>query len=184
MMLRPLSRETSSVVGSRGFTLVELMAVTAIIGVLASVALPMLRDYAIRAQVTEGVALIDELRRRVEVAYYDNGTNALPDTIPGTPAPSGQQYGGPYWTYQQMFGSADDMWDRIELQPKGPNRVIVLRAQRKTEWANSDIGLHLQIRRNADRSLDFRCTVNNDIVRERFVPASCRVGDVEDWINW
>ena len=169
---------------SAGFTLVELMSVTAIIGVLASIALPFMRDYAIQAEVTEGVTMIDELRRRVEVAYYDNNMAGLPTTVPGLPAPNGQLNGGPYWTYQNMFGTTHPMWDKVEYQLKGPNRVLVLRAQRKPEWANSDIGLHLQIRRNADRSLDFRCNVNNDPIRERFVPASCRVGTPDDWVSW
>ncbi|MEX2131561.1 MAG: prepilin-type N-terminal cleavage/methylation domain-containing protein, partial [Pseudohongiellaceae bacterium] len=110
--------------GCRGFTLIELMMVTAIIGVLASISMPMLRDYAITARVTEGVTLIDELRRRIEVGYYDNNLVSLPTTIPGAPSPSGQLYGGPYYNYQDMFGVAHEMWDRIELQPKGANRVL------------------------------------------------------------
>lgn len=170
--------------GSHGFTLIELMMVIAIIGVLASISMPILRDYAIQAQVTEGVALIDELRRRIEIGYYDNNQVSLPATIPGAGTPSGQLYGGPFYTYQNMFGVVHNMWERIELQPKGPHRVIVLRAFRKPAWANSDIGLHLQIRVNADRSLSFRCTVNSDPVRERFVPATCRGGGPDVWVGW
>jgi len=41
----------------KGFTLIELMIVVAIIGILAAVALPAYQDYTIRAKVTEGISL-------------------------------------------------------------------------------------------------------------------------------
>jgi prepilin-type N-terminal cleavage/methylation domain-containing protein len=166
----------------RGFTLIELLATTAILGVLLSVAVPWMQSYTIRARVTEGVLLLGELSRRVATEFYQRGE--ISSGIPGAPPPDGTIHGGPYWDYATMFGAEHEMWSRIEYQPKGPHRVIALRAHRKPEWLNSDIGLHLQVKRVNDNELDFRCTINNTQDRIEFVPASCQDGNVNDWSSW
>jgi type IV pilus assembly protein PilA len=60
----------------KGFTLIELMIVVAIIGVLAAVALPAYQDYTVRAKVAEGLTLAKSLQTLVA----DNAANATPQS--------------------------------------------------------------------------------------------------------
>lgn len=57
----------------KGFTLIELMIVVAIIGILAAVALPAYQDYTIRAKVTEGIGLVSALKADMSSMYAADG---------------------------------------------------------------------------------------------------------------
>ena len=58
----------------KGFTLIELMIVVAIIGILAAIAIPAYQDYTIRAQVTEGLSLASPVKAGVAESYANSGT--------------------------------------------------------------------------------------------------------------
>mgnify|MGYP001812517246 CR=1 FL=1 len=58
----------------KGFTLIELMIVVAIIGILAAIAIPAYQDYTIRSQVTEGLNLAGAVKAAVAERYSQTGT--------------------------------------------------------------------------------------------------------------
>jgi type IV pilus assembly protein PilA len=57
----------------KGFTLIELMIVVAIIGILAAIAIPAYQDYTIRAQVTEGLNLAGAVKAAVAEDFASEG---------------------------------------------------------------------------------------------------------------
>jgi len=73
-----------------GFTLIELMIVVAIIGVLASVAIPMLSSNQLRTKSTEAKTNLGAIRVVQEAAFSEHGAysaaNAEPSVIPGSNA--------------------------------------------------------------------------------------------------
>ena len=83
----------------QGFTLIELMIVVAIVGILASIALPAYQDYVAKTQISESIILLDAARKEAEVQIISSRglfPTAAVGAAPTTLASVGVKLGGTY----------------------------------------------------------------------------------------
>ena len=120
----------------KGFTLIELMIVVAIIGILAAIAIPAYQDYTIRAQVTEGINLADAVKVAVADYYTQNGvfpaaglTTAAPTGLGFTAASTGK------YSTVQYPGSRRDPGD-LQLGGRPAGQCQARRGRHEHRWAS------------------------------------------------
>mgnify|MGYP003383320851 CR=1 FL=1 len=95
---------------AQGFTLIEMMIVVAIIGILASIAMPAYQDYAKRAKISEALTAISQCR--TEVSHYLQ-VNA---TLPSLPNRFGCESTTPKTAYVRSIKTGTDGSIAVELQ--------------------------------------------------------------------
>ncbi len=116
----------------KGFTLIEIMVTVAILGILASIAIPAYQDYTVRARVTEGLTLAAAAKLAVSETVLSN------NQLPANQAATG--YESPAATENvSSIVIADKTGDIvITYTPKAGNGTLImtpsLKAQGEITW--------------------------------------------------
>jgi type IV pilus assembly protein PilA len=140
----------------KGFTLIELMIVVAIIGILAAVAIPAYQDYTARAQVTEAVELLSGGKTSNAEYYADKGV---------WPLSSSSTMGNTIGKY--VAGIALTVGAGIS----GP---MQLTATMRVTGVNTVIQGRTLFLKTADGGKNWSCSDTTATVLPRYRPAACR----------
>ncbi|HGG7915803.1 TPA: pilin [Neisseria meningitidis] len=141
----------------KGFTLIELMIVIAIVGILAAVALPAYQDYTACAQMSEALTLAEGQKSAVVEYYSDNGTFPNSNTSAGIAASN--EIKGKYVASVKVEGNAS---------------VASITATMNSSNVNKDIKGKTLVLVGKQNSGSFSWECKKGSVDEKFLPSTCR----------
>ena len=137
----------------KGFTLIELMIVVAIIGILAAIALPAYQDYTARAQMSEALVLADGQKGAVTEYYADKGV------FPGNNATAG-------------IANASDISGKYVQQVGISGNGVITASMRTSNVAAGISGVSLTLTPTpGSGSVSWACTSS---ASAKYIPAACR----------
>ncbi|HHY5212636.1 TPA: pilin [Neisseria meningitidis] len=157
----------------KGFTLIELMIVIAIVGILAAVALPAYQDYTARAQVSEAILLAEGQKSAVTEYYLNHGEWPKNNTSAGVASSASDIKG----KYVQSVTVANGVVT-AQMASSGVNKEI--QGRKLSLWAKRQNGsvkwfCGQPVTRNAPTTNDDvnKATGNNEI-DTKHLPSTCR----------
>ena len=153
----------------KGFTLIELMIVVAIIGILAAIAIPAYQDYTIRAQVTEGLTLAGDLKAGVAEWYANTG--AWGDLADLGISGGATDKAGKYVTQVDVQGGVITITYGNQANQNIDGETLSL-----TPGLNNNLDVVWRCGNANDPSGASMVTAGSTSVQNKYLPASCRAG--------
>ena len=160
----------------KGFTLIELMIVVAIIGILAAIAIPAYQDYTIRSQVTEGLSLASDLKANIGEVFAQTGNWPSLADLDAAAAAGGTDKFGKYVL------SVDVIDGEIIITYGGQANTKIAAADANTlvlhpgENTNGDIVWVCGDATAPDNVTMSSAEATDTTVSNKYLPASCREG--------
>ncbi len=145
---------------NKGFTLIELMIVVAIIGILAAIAIPAYQDYIARAQASEALVLFSGVKAPLSEYYADKGV------WPADPDEIGLNTSGKYVVSSVEFVGGGN----------GTTPTLALKATFKTSGISRAIQGKTLLFETTNAGAKWRCYSPGGAsgVDSRFLPSACK----------
>ncbi|MBH6083376.1 pilin [Neisseria meningitidis] len=154
----------------KGFTLIELMIVIAIVGILAAVALPAYQDYTARAQVSEAILLAEGQKSAVTEYYLNHGIWPSNNTSAGVATSTDIK--GKYVKEVKVANGVIT----AEMKSSGVNKEI--QGKKLSLWAKRQAGSVKwfcgQPVTRAAKATDVTAATGNDKIDTKHLPSTCR----------
>lgn len=152
----------------KGFTLIELMIVVAIIGILAAIAIPQYQDYTARSQVTRVVSEVNSLRSAAEAAVLQ-GRTIVSDANPG----DGEEDLG--WTDSNLLGGDDDDTGKEQITVGGDDATPTIAATLGRDAGANVAGVTVTLSRTADGNWTCSLSGGSDDQgwKDSYAPTAC-----------
>ncbi len=152
----------------KGFTLIELMIVVAIIGILAAIAIPAYQDYTVRSQITEGLNLASDLKAAVGETFASTGAWPANNAAVGVTAVKSGKY----------VTAVDVTTGTIEITFGGQANSAILNkklALRPTVSPNGDVIWNCGYKASVGADpASGGATANATDVTAKYLPQACR----------
>ncbi|EMU3527569.1 pilin, partial [Neisseria gonorrhoeae] len=155
----------------KGFTLIELMIVIAIVGILAAVALPAYQDYTARAQVSEAILLAEGQKSAVTEYYLNHGE--WPENNDSAGVASSSSIKGKYVEKVEVKNGVVT----AQMKPSGVNKEI--QGKRLSLWARREAGsvkwfCGQPVTRDAGAGADAVTADKDKEIDTKHLPSTCR----------
>ncbi|ENW4534278.1 prepilin-type N-terminal cleavage/methylation domain-containing protein [Neisseria gonorrhoeae] len=161
----------------KGFTLIELMIVIAIVGILAAVALPAYQDYTARAQVSEAILLAEGQKSAVTEYYLNNGKWPADNGAAGV-ASSASDIKGKYVqsvTVANGVVTAEMKSDGVNKEIKGKKLSLWGRRENgSVKWFCGQPVTRTEANAKAGTDDVAKDDAGNDKIETKHLPSTCR----------